>query len=64
MMDKILLIGLGKMGTAIATRILAGGFSLVVYNRTPGKAQTVMLQMETLTGSVNHALSLIKRGFY
>jgi 3-hydroxyisobutyrate dehydrogenase-like beta-hydroxyacid dehydrogenase len=35
------LIGLGHMGTAIAERLLAGGFPLVVYNRTPAKADAV-----------------------
>ena len=32
------LIGLGNMGTAIAERLLEGGYELVVSNRTPGKA--------------------------
>jgi 3-hydroxyisobutyrate dehydrogenase-like beta-hydroxyacid dehydrogenase len=32
------LVGLGNMGTAIAERLLAAGFPLVVYNRTPEKA--------------------------
>jgi 3-hydroxyisobutyrate dehydrogenase-like beta-hydroxyacid dehydrogenase len=32
------LIGLGNMGTAIADRLLDGGYDLLVYNRTPGKA--------------------------
>ncbi len=35
------LIGLGNMGTAIAERILDGGFPLVVYNRTPQKAEAL-----------------------
>jgi 3-hydroxyisobutyrate dehydrogenase-like beta-hydroxyacid dehydrogenase len=32
------LIGLGNMGTAIAERLLGAAFQLVVYNRTPQKA--------------------------
>lgn len=32
-------IGLGNMGAAFAERILAAGFSLVVYSRTPAKAR-------------------------
>jgi 3-hydroxyisobutyrate dehydrogenase-like beta-hydroxyacid dehydrogenase len=32
------LIGLGNMGTAIAERVLDGGYELVVYNRTPERA--------------------------
>jgi 3-hydroxyisobutyrate dehydrogenase-like beta-hydroxyacid dehydrogenase len=42
MTDKILLIGLGNMGTALATRILQGGLPLEVYNRTAGKAQALV----------------------
>ena len=33
------LIGLGNMGTAVAERVLDGGFRLVVHNRTPAKAE-------------------------
>jgi 3-hydroxyisobutyrate dehydrogenase-like beta-hydroxyacid dehydrogenase len=33
------LIGLGNMGTPFAERILAAGYELVVYNRTPEKAR-------------------------
>jgi len=33
------LVGLGNMGTAFAERLLAAGFPLVVYNRTPEKAE-------------------------
>jgi len=35
------LIGLGNMGTAIAERLLEGGYELLVYNRTPGKANAL-----------------------
>jgi 3-hydroxyisobutyrate dehydrogenase-like beta-hydroxyacid dehydrogenase len=35
---KIGFIGLGRMGSAIAGRVLGGGHELQVYNRTPGKA--------------------------
>jgi 3-hydroxyisobutyrate dehydrogenase-like beta-hydroxyacid dehydrogenase len=35
------LIGLGNMGTAIAERLLDGGFDLLVYNRTPDKADSL-----------------------
>ena len=33
------LIGLGNMGTAMAERLLDAGYELVVYNRTPAKAE-------------------------
>jgi 3-hydroxyisobutyrate dehydrogenase-like beta-hydroxyacid dehydrogenase len=35
---KVGLIGLGRMGTAMARRVLAAGHELTVYNRTPEKA--------------------------
>jgi 3-hydroxyisobutyrate dehydrogenase-like beta-hydroxyacid dehydrogenase len=35
------LIGLGNMGTAIAERLLDAGYELVVYNRTPQKAEAL-----------------------
>ena len=35
------LIGLGNMGTAIAERVLDAGYQLVVYNRTPEKADAL-----------------------
>ena len=36
-MQKITLIGLGKMGTAIASKLLQVGFPMTVYNRTISK---------------------------
>jgi 3-hydroxyisobutyrate dehydrogenase-like beta-hydroxyacid dehydrogenase len=36
------LIGLGNMGTAIGERVLEAGFRLVVYNRTPDKAEPLV----------------------
>ena len=35
------LIGLGNMGSAVAERVLAGGYPLLVYNRTPEKARAL-----------------------
>jgi 3-hydroxyisobutyrate dehydrogenase-like beta-hydroxyacid dehydrogenase len=35
------LIGLGNMGTAVAERLLDAGYSLVVTNRTPAKAEAL-----------------------
>lgn len=31
-------LGMGRMGTAMASHVLAAGSELVVWNRTPGKA--------------------------
>ena len=36
-MIKVAFLGIGRMGSAIATRVLGGGHDLVVYNRTPEK---------------------------
>ena len=38
---KVGLIGLGKMGVVMAHRILAGGQELIVFNRTPAKADAL-----------------------
>lgn len=35
---KISVLGLGQMGTAIAERLIDAGHSVLVWNRTPGKA--------------------------
>ena len=34
---KVAFLGIGRMGSAIASRVLGGGHDLVVYNRTSGK---------------------------
>lgn len=36
---NIALLGLGRMGSAIATHLLASGYELTVWNRTAGKAE-------------------------
>jgi 3-hydroxyisobutyrate dehydrogenase len=41
-MKKIGFIGLGSMGSALAARLLAQGYELVVYNRTPEKAEPII----------------------
>jgi 3-hydroxyisobutyrate dehydrogenase-like beta-hydroxyacid dehydrogenase len=38
---KLAFVGLGRMGQAMALRLLAAGFPLTVYNRTPDKAQAL-----------------------
>ena len=40
-MQRIALLGLGTMGTGMATNWLAKGFPLSVWNRTPAKAQAL-----------------------
>ncbi|GAB4118917.1 MAG: NAD(P)-dependent oxidoreductase [Roseiflexaceae bacterium] len=41
-MERIGFVGLGRMGQAMAGRLLAAGFSLVVYNRTRAKAEDLI----------------------
>jgi glutamyl-tRNA reductase len=35
-------IGLGKMGTGMATSLLRAGYTLTVYNRTPGRDEELV----------------------
>jgi 3-hydroxyisobutyrate dehydrogenase-like beta-hydroxyacid dehydrogenase len=44
------LIGVGNMGTAIAERLLDAGFPLVVYNRTPQKAEPLVARGAGMAG--------------
>jgi 3-hydroxyisobutyrate dehydrogenase-like beta-hydroxyacid dehydrogenase len=39
---KLGFIGLGRMGQAMAQRLLTAGHALTVYNRTPGKTQALI----------------------
>ncbi|KAB8141828.1 NAD(P)-dependent oxidoreductase [Chloroflexia bacterium SDU3-3] len=43
-MERIGLIGLGRMGTAMAERLLGAGFTLAVHNRTEAKAADLLAQ--------------------
>jgi len=42
MAARIALAGLGLMGVPIAERLIAAGYDLTVYNRTPGKAEPLV----------------------
>lgn len=48
MADTIAFLGLGSMGTAMATNLLKAGFSLTVYNRTAAKAEPLRQQGATV----------------
>jgi 3-hydroxyisobutyrate dehydrogenase len=41
-MRNVAFIGLGRMGSAMASRLLATGHTVTVYNRTPGKAEPLV----------------------
>jgi 3-hydroxyisobutyrate dehydrogenase-like beta-hydroxyacid dehydrogenase len=40
-MAKIAFLGLGQMGTPMATRLLRDGHELVIWNRTPDRSHAV-----------------------
>ena len=40
-------IGLGRMGSALANRILDAGFPLTIYNRSKGKATSLLAKGAT-----------------
>lgn len=52
---KVGLIGLGRMGTAMARRVLAAGHDLLVYNRTPQKAGDLVQAGARAVASVSAA---------
>lgn len=52
---KVGIIGLGRMGHAIAGRIVGGDFDLVVYNRTRAKAEDLEQQGAKVADSVGAA---------
>jgi 3-hydroxyisobutyrate dehydrogenase-like beta-hydroxyacid dehydrogenase len=49
-------VGLGNMGQAIGDRVLAGGYALTVYNRTPGRDADLVAAGATRLESVGDAL--------
>jgi 3-hydroxyisobutyrate dehydrogenase-like beta-hydroxyacid dehydrogenase len=53
---KIAFLGLGKMGKAIAGRLLASGHSLTVWNRTPGSEQELTALGATKSASPAEAV--------
>ena len=54
---KIALLGIGLMGSGMADRLLAAGYSLTVYNRTPEKAQPLIEQGAALGRTPAEAVS-------
>jgi 3-hydroxyisobutyrate dehydrogenase-like beta-hydroxyacid dehydrogenase len=52
---KAAFIGLGRMGTAMADRILAAGHELAVYNRNPRKADDLVARGAKPAGSIAEA---------
>ena len=55
---KVVFIGLGRMGQAMARRLLAAGHDLVVWNRTPGRLGELLDLGATMADSIAQAASL------
>jgi len=52
----IAVLGMGRMGQALAKRLLGGGHRVTVWNRTPGKAEEALAAGATEVGSVAEAV--------
>lgn len=48
-------IGLGNMGSAMATQLLEAGFDVTVYNRSPGKAEALAARGATVAATAAQA---------
>ena len=55
---RVGVIGLGKMGSALADALLARGFDTTVWNRTPGKAESFRKAGAKLASSASEAAQL------
>ena len=47
----IAILGLGAMGSRMATHLIAAGYEVTVWNRSPGMAKTLMAQGATVAAS-------------
>jgi len=56
-MSEVSLLGLGRMGTAMATRILAAGIPLTVYNRTHNKTQPLAEKGAKVATTIKEAVA-------
>ncbi len=54
---RIAVLGMGRMGRAVAERLLDGGHDLVVWNRTPGKSPELLEKGAQEAGCVASAVS-------
>ena len=55
---KVVFIGLGRMGQAMARRLLAAGHDLVVWNRTPDRLSELVDLGATMADSIAQAAAL------
>jgi 3-hydroxyisobutyrate dehydrogenase len=54
---RVAFLGLGAMGLPMAEHILAAGFPLTVWNRTPGKADTLLAAGATAAATPREAVA-------
>ena len=54
---KIAFLGLGKMGSPMASRLLAAGHQVAVWNRTPARAEALAAQGATLAATPASAVA-------
>ena len=54
-MTRIAFLGLGRMGSGMAARLLSAGHELTVYNRTPGRAEPLRRAGARVAGSPREA---------
>jgi 3-hydroxyisobutyrate dehydrogenase-like beta-hydroxyacid dehydrogenase len=55
--QNIGVIGLGRMGAAVASNILKSGFNVIVYNRTESKARSLV---EAVVINKNYIVNITK----
>ena len=53
----VTMIGLGRMGSALARTLLQNGYSVTVWNRSPGKADALVADGAHLAASVEEAIA-------
>lgn len=53
----VTMLGLGAMGSALATALLAAGHSVTVWNRTPGRDTDLVARGARAAGSVREAVT-------
>lgn len=53
---KIAFLGLGKMGTAVVSRLLSAGHAVSVWNRSPKSVQQLGIQTATVVPSIHAAV--------
>jgi 3-hydroxyisobutyrate dehydrogenase len=53
----IAVLGMGRMGQALASRLLGGGHDVVVWNRSPGQADKVVAAGAREAGSIAEAVA-------